>query len=517
VLADRLTASGAYRVLLLEAGGRDSNPWIHIPLGYGKHFTNPKVNWLYANEPDDAVAGRRIPNPRGKVLGGSSSINGLVYIRGQREDYDHWRQLGNPGWSYDDVLPWFRKSEDQQRGADDYHGVGGPLAVSDPPEPHPLADAFIAAALAAGHRRNDDVNGAGQEGIGYTQWTIRNGRRCSAAVGYLKPARRRANLSVATHAHATRLLFDGHRAVGVEFRRDGALRTARARGEVIVAGGAINAPQLLQLSGLGPAALLRAHGIAVVADLPDVGANLQDHVNGPLMYRINRPITGNDLVNRFGVRLREAMRYALTRKGMLAMGVTYACGFFRADPAAASPDMQIQLMLFSADVIGRPPHPWSGCTIVPALMRPQSRGHVRIVSPDPFAAPAIQPNYLTAQKDREVLLAGVKEARRIAAQPAFARFVVSEYAPGPDIVGDDELMAYICAKARTSFHPVGTCRMGVDERAVVDPWLRVRGVEGLRVVDASIMPTLVSGNTNAPTIMIAEKASDMILEDARAA
>ncbi|MEK9661024.1 MAG: GMC family oxidoreductase N-terminal domain-containing protein, partial [Alphaproteobacteria bacterium] len=460
---------------------------------------------------------RDIPQPRGKVLGGSSAINGLVYIRGQREDYDHWRQLGCTGWSYDDVLPYFIRAEDQQRGADDYHGVGGPLAVSDPKVRHPMGDAFIESAIAAGHRRNDDVNGADQEGIGTIQWTIRNGRRCSAAVGYLKPARKRRNLAVATDAHATRLLCDGRRAVGVEYRQGGTLHTARARGEVIVSGGAINSPQLLQLSGLGPAALLREHGIDVVADMPDVGENLQDHINAPLMLRINRPITGNDMFHSLPRRILAGTRYALDRSGLLAAGVTHAGGFFRADPNAASPDMQIQLMLFSADVIGQEPHRWSGCTVVPALMRPESRGHVRIVSPDPFAKPVIQPNYLSEKKDRDVLLAGLKEARRIVAQRPFADYVEAEYAPGPGVTGDDELVAYLCEKGRTSYHPVATCRMGIDDRSVVDPRLRVRGFEGLRVVDASVMPALVTGNTNAPTIMIGEKTSDMILEDARAA
>mgnify|MGYP003626568650 CR=1 FL=1 len=517
VLANRLTASGRHRVLLLEAGGEDTNPWIHIPIGYGKTITNAAVNWLYATEPGPEWVKRSLGQPRGKVLGGSSSINGLVYIRGQREDYDHWRQLGNPGWSYEDVLPYFIRAEDQERGADDYHGVGGPLAVSDPKESNPLADAFVEAALAAGHKRNDDVNGADQEGIGYTQWTIRNGRRCSTAVGFLRPARKRANLHVVTRAHATRILFDGSRATGIEYSQDGARITARAGREVILSGGAINSPQLLQLSGLGPAALLRQHGIPVIADLPDVGEHLQDHVNGPVMYRVNKPVTSNDLFNSWGRRLIAGARYGLLRRSLMATGVTYAGGFYKADPNAASPDMQIQLMLYSSEVIGQVPHPWSGCTLVPALMRPESRGHVRIVSADPFAKPLIQPNYLSAQKDRDVLLAGVKEARRIGAQPAFQRYVVSEYLPGPGVTSDADLMAYLLERCRTSYHPVATCRMGIDDRAVVDPHLRVRGFEGLRVVDASVMPTLVSGNTNAPTIMIGEKASDMILADAKAA
>ena len=517
VLADRLTESGRHRVLLLEAGGEDRNPWIHIPLGYAKHFTNRKINWLYQTIPGDEWVERPIPQPRGKVLGGTSTINGLIYIRGQAEDYDHWRQLGNSGWSYDDVLPYFRKSEDQQRGADDYHGVGGPLAVSDPAEPHPLADAFIDAAAQAGYLRNPDFNGASQEGFGYSQWTSRNGRRCSTAVGYLRPARKRGNLAVVSHAHATRLLFAGQRAVGIEYRQGGEMRCADARAEVIVAGGVYNSPQLLQLSGLGPASLLRDLGIPVVADMPGVGGNLQDHINGPLIYRLTQPITANDVANSLTRRIAAGLRYAVSRKGLLEMGAVYASGFYYADPAAASPDIQVQLQLFSFDKAGDPPHPFSGCTIPVALLRPESRGHVKIVSADPFEAPEIQPNYLAELKDREVLVAGVQAMRRIMQQPAMQPFIAAEHEPGPDIVDDASMLDYIRQRCRSGYHPVGTCRMGNDEGAVVDERLRVHGIQGLRVIDASIMPTLVSGNTNAPTIMIAEKGADMILADAAAA
>ncbi len=514
VLANRLTASGRHRVLLLEAGGEDRNPWIHIPLGYYKHFTNAKINWLYETTPGPEWVKRAVPQPRGKVLGGTSAINGMVYIRGQAEDYDHWRQLGNTGWSYEDVLPYFRKSEDQQRGADHYHGVGGPLAVSDVYESHPLAEAYIEAAVQAGYKRNPDFNGASQEGFGPTQWTTRKGRRSSTAVGYLRPARKRANLAVATNAHATRLLFDGARATGVEYRQRGHLRTAHAGGEVIVAGGAYNSPQLLQLSGLGPADLLRRFGIEVIADMPGVGDRLQDHINGPLIYKVNRPFTANDVANSLPRRIAAGLRYAFTRKGFLAMGATFAGGFIRADPAAASPDIQTQLMLFSGESPAAGAHPFSGCTIVCALLRPESRGHVRITSPDPFAAPDIQPNYLAEKKDRDVLVAGLKAVRRIMAQPAVQPFITEEYEPGPDCVSDGDLLEYIRQRGRTSFHPTSTCRMGIDAAAVVDERLRVRGFQGLRVIDASVMPALISGNTNAPTIMIAEKGADMVLEDA---
>jgi choline dehydrogenase len=515
VLANRLTASGRYRVLLLEAGPRDTNPWIHIPLGYGKHFKNQAINWMYSTAPNPEQVDRPVYQPRGKVLGGSSSINGLVYIRGHREDYNQWRQLGNVGWSYEDVLPYFIRSEDQERGADDYHGVGGPLAVSDAYEKHPLAEAFIEAAVECGYPETPDFNGAEQEGFGRTQWTIRNGRRCSVAVGYLKPIRGRANLRIETEAHALRVLFEGRRATGVEYEQRGETKVAHADGEVLVCGGAYNSPQLLQLSGVGPAELLRKHGISVVADTPGVGANLRDHVNGPLMFRLNRPgFSANQVVNSFTQRMLTGARYALTRKGFLAMGVSFGCGFATIDPAAASPDVQIQLMMFSSHEVGGPPHPFPGATIVVALMRPESYGHVHIVSPDPYAAPEIQPNYLTAQKDRDVLIGGLKAARKISQRPVFQQYLVEEHEPGPGIASDDEWLDYLRRRARTSFHPVSTCRMGTDDGAVVDPRLRVRGFEGLRVVDASIMPTLVSGNTNAPTIMIGEKASDMILEDA---
>ena len=516
VLANRLSASGQHKVLLLEAGGPDTNPWIHIPLGYGKHFTNKAVNWLYNTTPNPEWVNRPVKQPRGKVLGGSSSINGMVYIRGHAEDYNHWRQLDNPGWSYEDVLPYFRKAQNQERGEDEFHSVGGPLNVSDVYEPHPLADAFIDAAEAAGHPRNNDFNGADQTGFGYMQWTMRNGRRCSAAVAYLKPARKRANLFIETRAHSTRLLFDGRRATGIEYVQGGQTKTAHADGEILVSGGAYNSPQLLQLSGLGPSALLREHGIDVIADMPGVGSNLQDHINAPLMYRLNRKNwSANQVINSFTHRMWTAARYAANRKGWLAMGVSYAGGFFKVDPEAVSPDIQSQLMMLSTPEVGEMPHPFSGVTIVNALMRPESRGHVNIVSNDPFTYPDIQPNYLDTQKDRDILVGAVKMMRDITSQPVFQQYIVEENDPGKDCQSYDEILDYLLKRGRTSYHPVSTCKMGNDPMAVVDARLRVHGFEGLRVVDCSIMPTLVSGNTNAPAIMIGEKASDMILEDAR--
>ncbi len=514
VLADRLTASGRHRVLLLEAGGHDRNIWIHIPLGYGKLFSNAKVNWLYSSEPEPELDGRRIVQPRGKVLGGSSSINGLLYVRGQPADFDHWRQLGNAGWSFEDVLPYFRRAEDQERGEDSLHGVGGPLAVSDVCEPHPLCEAFIAAAQQAGFPRNDDFNGPAQEGAGYFQLTARRGRRWSTAVGYLRAARRRGNLTVVSNALTSRILFSGRRAVGVEYRRGDATHIARADGEVIVAAGAFNSPQLLQLSGLGPAPLLKSLGIDVVADLPGVGAELQDHLQVRMQYRCTQPITMNDVVNSWRHRTGAGLRYLLFRKGLLAIGAGYAGGFFRTSPLAATPDVQVHFIIFSADAVGAALHSFPGFIASVCQLRPESRGFVRITSADPRPPPAIQPRYLSSRSDRDTIVAGMKLLRRIMNQPAMRRYIAEERAPDPRCTSDAELLAFARATGTTVFHPTSTCRMGPDPAAVVDERLRVRGIERLRVVDGSVMPTVVSGNTNAAVVMIAEKGADMILQDA---
>jgi choline dehydrogenase len=517
VLANRLTASGRHRVLLIEAGGEDRNIWIHIPLGYGKLFDNAKVNWLYTTEPEPELNNRRIIQPRGKVWGGSSSINGLLYVRGQHEDYDHWRQLGNAGWGFADVLPYFKRAEDQARGADALHGVGGPLAVSDVSEPHPLCEAFIEAAQQAGHPRNDDFNGACQEGAGYFQLTTRNGRRWSTAVGYLRPARRRGNLNIVSRALATRVLFSGRRAVGVEYRQDGALHTAFADGEVILAGGAFNSPQLLQLSGLGPAALLRGLGIDVIADMPGVGADLQDHLQVRLQYRCTEPITMNDVINDWRYRYAEGLRYLLSRKGLLTIGAGYAAAFLRTRAELATPDVQIHFLIFSTETAGAALHPFPGFMTSVCQLRPESRGTVLVTSSDPAVPPAIQARYLTARADRETVVAGLKVMRDIMRQPSMARYIAEERAPGETCVSDEDLLSFARATATTVYHPTSTCRMGEDRNAVVDERLRVRGVERLRVVDASIMPTLVSGNTNAAAVMIGEKGADLVLQDAAAA
>jgi len=515
VLANRLTASGRHRVLLLEAGGNDNYFWVHVPLGYGKLFTDARVNWLFQSAPEPELDNRSIAQPRGKVLGGSSSINGLLYVRGQRQDYDHWRQLGNVGWSYDDVLPYFKRSEAQQRGADEFHGGDGPLTVSDQVEPHEICEAFIKSAQQAGIPRNDDFNGAQQEGAGYFQTTMRNGRRWSTSQAYLKPARQRSNLTVATRALTTRILIENGAAVGVEYRQDGRLVTARARGEVLLSAGAFGSPQILQLSGLGPAALLRQHGIAVVRDIPGIGADLQDHLQARMLYRVTRPITLNDVVNRWDRKLRAGMRYFLSRKGPLAIPAGYAGGFFRTDPRLETPDVQCHLLLFSADKPGGNLHPFPGMTASICQLRPESRGTVRIKSADAAEAPEIRPNYLSTETDKRTMVEGLKLLRRIMGGSALQPYIEAESDPGPACASDADLLAFVRRRGTTIFHPTSTCRMGIDELAVVDPELRVRGIANLRVVDCSAMPSLVSGNTNAGAIMIGEKASDLILADAQ--
>lgn len=516
VLANRLSADPRNRVLLLEAGGEDTNPWIHIPLGYGKLFVDPKVNWMFQTTPQPHLDDRIINQPRGKVLGGSSSINGLVYVRGQAEDFDGWRDLGNVGWGFEDVLPYFRKAEDQARGADEFHGQGGPLPVSDQGSPHPLCDAFVAAAQQAGHPRNDDFNGRTQEGAGYYQTTSRRGLRVSSAVAYLRPVRRRPNLTVVTRAHTTRLIFDGRRCTGVEFSRDGRPGTAQAGHEVILSAGAIGSPQLLQLSGVGPASLLAQHAIPVVHDLPGVGADLQDHLQVRMVLKCTRSITFNDDMRSAWRMAGVGLNFALNRKGPLTVSAGYAGAFLKTDPTLALPDTQIHFINFSTTKMGDRLHDYSGFTASACQLRPESRGTLKIVSPDPFVAPAIDPNYLATETDRRVTVGGLKVLRDIMRQPAIAPFIDHEVEPGLDCASDKDLLAYCRARGSTIYHPTCTARMGNDAGAVVDARLRVRGIGGLRVVDGSIMPFVLSGNTHAGIVTIAEKAADMILEDARA-
>ena len=516
VLANRLTATGRHRVLLIEAGGEDRNPWIHVPIGFARLLTDARYNWLYNSEPEPELHGRSIIQPRGKVMGGSSSINGLLYIRGQAQDFDCWRQLGNAGWGFTDVLPYFRRAEDQGRGESELHGVGGPLAVSDVAEPHALCEAFIAACGQAGIPRIDDFNGPAQEGAGYFQLTTRKGRRWSTARGYLAPARRRGNLAVVSHALATRIVFEGRRAAGVEYRKDGVTHTARANGEVILSSGAFNSPQLLQLSGVGPANLLQQHGIKVIADMKGVGADLQDHYEARFYYHCSERITMNDIMGSMRGRIAAGLRYALFRKGFFAIGAGYAGAFAKTDPKMATPDVQFHFILSSADAVGTKLHPWPGFLATICQLRPQSRGYVRIKSTDPDQPPAIQPRYMTAQADRDCMVAGMKLLRRVMRRPALTRYIVEELAPGANVESDADYLELARQKGSTVFHPTSTCRMGPDVTAVVDERLRVHGFQGLRVADASIMPTIVSGNTNAACVMIGEKASDMILQDANA-
>jgi len=515
VLANRLSAGGKNSVLLLEAGPKDNNLWIHVPLGYGRLFKEKTVNWMYQTEPEPGLDGRTIFQPRGKVLGGSSSINGLLYVRGQHEDYDRWRQHGNGGWGFDDVLPYFKKAENQARGADDFHGAGGPLPVSDLVHADPLSAAFIAAAAETGIPVNPDFNGASQEGAGFFQTTTRRGRRASTAVAYLRPAKRRKNLQVETSALAQRILFDGRRADAVEYRKAGVLRTARARKEILVSSGAYNSPQLLQLSGVGPAELLRKHGIDVVLDAPGVGHDLQDHMQVRVVMRCAQSITLNDVVNSPVRRMLAGARYAAFRKGPLTIAAGTSGAFFKTSPRLATPDIQIHFLPFSTDKMGERLHPFSGFSASVCQLRPESRGSLRIRSADPTAAPEIRINYLSTEVDRTANVEGLKVLRKILQAPALRPYVIEEVDPGAKVSTDEELLNYCRARGSTIYHPTSTCRMGSDPLAVVDQRLRVRGIEGLRVVDGSIMPDLVSGNTNAAIIMIAEKASGMILEDAR--
>ena len=527
VLANRLSADTACTVLLLEAGGDDrptkepgqflSNLMIHVPVGYAQTLKDPKVNWLYPTEPDPGTGGRVHVWPRGKVLGGSSSINGLLYIRGQHADYDGWRQLGCEGWGWDDVRPYFLRSEHQERGAGEHHGVGGPLNVSDVTTGHEVSDAVVEACVEAGIPRNADVNGESQEGVSYYQLTVKNGQRCSAAVAYLHPAMGRANLKVETRALTTKVIFEGKRAVGVEYIQNGERRIARARREVILAGGAINSPQLLQLSGVGPGALLAEHGIPVVADLPGVGENLQDHYVMAVTYRLKAgTVSVNELTKgpRF---VGEILKYAFQRKGLLTLSAAHVAAFCKSRPDLSGPDIQFHILpasqnLEKAMTEGKMElDDQPGLTIAPCQVRPESRGTIHIRSADPTVYPAIAPNYLSDPLDQEVAVAGLKWGRRIAAQPALTPYIDHEMLPGPDFTTDEALLDFARMAGSTIYHPVGTCQMGNGPNAVVDAQLRVRGVEGLRVVDASVMPRLVSGNTNAPTIMIAEKACDMIL------
>ena len=514
VLANRLSADGRHSVLLLEAGPRNRYIWLHIPIGYGKTMFHPVYNWRFQTEPQPELCNRRIYYPRGRTLGGSSSINGLVYIRGQRQDYDRWAALGNPEWSWSQVLPYFRRAEANERGADEYHGGDGPLSVSDIPARSELTEAFIRASEQLGIPRNDDVNGREQTGAGYLQLTTRNGIRCSTAHAYLAPARKRSNLKVETDALATRILFEGKRATGVRYQSGGNEVDVTARVSVIVSAGAVQSPQLLQLSGVGPSVLLRQHRIPIVADLP-VGMNLQDHLQARVLFKCTKPITTNDQLRTLWGRMKIGLQWVIGRRGPLAVGIQQGVMFARTLPDLATPDIQFIFGTLTSDKPAAAPHTFPGFTMIFFQLRPTSRGTLTIKSIDPHEPPAIQPRYLTTDEDRAAVLRGIKLVRALANTEALKPYVLDEYMPGRDVQGDAALLDAIRNHGTTAFHPSGTCRMGPGSDAVVDSRLRVHGIVGLRVVDASIMPEIVSGNLNAPVVMIAERASDLILEDAR--
>jgi choline dehydrogenase len=503
VLANRLTEDPTTTVLLLEAGGPDEAQEIHIPAAFSSLFKSP-LDWAYETEEQPYLNNRRLYWPRGRVLGGSSSINAMVYIRGNRRDYDHWRDLGNEGWGYSDVLPYFKKAENEERGASEYHGTGGPLNVTDHRTRNPLSRAFVEAGVESGIPLTDDFNGYEQDGVGFYQVTQRLGLRHSAAVGYVHPILSRPNFTLQTHAHVTNVIFEGTRAVGVAYIHDGEKRQVNAR-EVILSGGAINSPQLLMLSGIGPANHLKALGLPVVADLPGVGQNLQDHPAIVVLYASTQPIS---LAH---AQTPENLQDFIDNKmGPLTSNIAEAGAFIRTQADLAMPDIQYHFTPVYYLNHGFTVLEGDGYTIAPCVLRPQSRGFIALRSTNPTEAPIIQPNYFADEADMQVLVEGVKFARKLGAARAFAPFHDKEMYPGPQVQSDEEIAEYIRNYVETLYHPVGTCKMGNDSMSVVDAHLRVRGVEGLRVVDASIMPTVVGGNTNAPTITIAEKTADLI-------
>ena len=497
VLATRLSESGRHRVLLLEAGGEANSPWIGIPIGYARLLGDARVNWLYRTQPEPHLHERVLEQPCGKVIGGTGSINAMLHVQGQREDYDGWRALGLDGWGWDDVQPWFRRLA---------------LSISPPPQRHELADAFIAAAVQAGHPANDGFNGPSQEGAGYYGLNTRNGRRNSTARAYLEPARQRPNLAVQCHALVDRVLVENGIATGVAYRVGGETRTARARREVIVCGGTFNSPLLLQRSGIGPGALLQRHGIPVLRNLPAVGANLQNHYRASLVVRCTKPVTHNDVMASLLRQAAMVLRYALLRNGPMAAG-TYAGGFFRTDPASPRPDAQVTFWTYSVarrDAGGVVLHDFPGFTANAVILRPRSVGSVALAGADPAAMPAIRYNHLESAADCRTLVAAIRLLRGILAQPALAPYNAGEIAPGADCASDDALLDYARRTGGSVFHPVGTCAMG----AVTDARLRVDGIGRLRIADASVMPRIVSGNTNAPTAMIAERCAAWLAEDA---
>lgn len=514
VLANRLSETG-HRVLLLEAGGTDDYRWIDIPVGYLYCIGNPRTDWMYRTREEPGLGGRSLLYPRGKVLGGSSSINGMLYVRGQARDYDCWRQAGLVGWGWDDVLPYFLKSEDNSEGESYVHATGGELRVDKQRLHWQILDDFKQAAVEAGIPETDDFNTGDNEGVGYFKVNQKDGRRLSTAKAFLRPARRRGNLSVVTDAMVERLIVDGRRVVGVRVRRNGALEEARANGEVILAAGSVGSVQILQLSGIGPAAYLRSFGIEIVHDQPEIGENLQDHLQLRCAWRVSGAKTLNTLSASMLGKAKIAAEYALTRSGPMSMAPSQLGAFVKSRPGIMSADLEYHVQPLSLNAFGGALDPFDGITASVCNLRPESRGHVRIVSPDPETAPEIAPNYLSTPIDRQTAADSIRLTRRIMAQSAMAKYQPEEIRPGDDTPDDSLSLAEAAGRIGTTiFHPVGTVRMGADQAAPLDERLRMRDIQGLRVVDASVMPRITSGNTNAPTIMIAEKAAEMILADA---
>lgn len=511
VLANRLSADPANRVLLLEAGGSDRYHWVHIPIGYLFCMGNPRTDWMMKTASEPGLNGRSLPYPRGKVLGGCSSINGMIYMRGQAADYDGWRQAGNEGWGWQDVLPYFLKSEDNYRGNSAMHGAGGEWRVEKQRLSWPILDAFRDAAEELGIGKTDDFNGGDNEGSGYFEVNQRRGVRWNTTKAFLRPAMRRRNLRVLTGAETEQLILDGRRATGVRFRMNGRTHVAHATREVILSAGAINSPKILELSGIGRPDLLSAAGIDVAHALPGVGENLQDHLQIRTVFRIEGAKTLNQLYHSLFARVGMGLEFALRRSGPLSMAPSQLGIFAKSDPALATADLEYHVQPLSTDRLGEPLHRFPAVTVSVCNLRPESRGTVHVAGPNAWTAPDIKPNYLSTRGDRAVAVKSLRHARSLMQARAISRFAPREMLPGVEFQSDEELIQRAGDIATTIFHPVGTCKMGSGEGAVVDPKLRVHGIGGLRVVDASIMPNIVSGNTNSPVIMIAEKAVDMIV------
>tara|TARA_B100000686_G_scaffold225551_1_gene232732 strand:+ start:1 stop:1605 length:1605 start_codon:yes stop_codon:yes gene_type:complete len=517
VLANRLSSIESNKILLLEAGGKDSYPWIHIPVGYYKTLHNPKTDWCFKTEPDETINNRSINYPRGKTLGGSSSINGLLYIRGQEQDYDMWRQLGNVGWGWNDVLPYFLKAENQEHGSSEFHNGDGPLSVSDQRIRLDILDEFMNAAEEMGIPKVNDFNKGDNFGCGYFQVTVKNGLRCSASVAYLNPIKKRNNLKIEVKAHVKNIDFENNKATGINYWKDNKLFKVKAKKEVILSAGSIGSPHILQVSGVGESSKLKKHYIKIIHNSPGVGKNLQDHLMMRPVYKVKNIETLNKKINSLFGKILIGMEYLLYRRGPMTMGASQLCGFAKSDSSRETPNLQFHIQPISTDKLGGASlHNFNAFTPTVANIRPTSRGEINISSADTRDDPKIKMNYLSTPEDRKVTADGLKLIRKIVLESSvFKKYEPEEYRPGINIKDDEELVKAASDYAQTIFHPVGTCKMGKDDNAVVDDRLNAHGLQNLRIVDASVMPNITSGNTNAPTIMIAEKAADMIIEDSR--